>query len=133
VKRLPAAVTQRELGSELDYFLLGSLPLNHPWRNEMRFIRSILVAVVALAPVAMAVAEENPSNQSCPVDTTVDKSTGKPRSGVQVCGGGGSGSVGVSASGDEIKHFLEYPIGQSDKSVAKQIGKEVHHFFSHLF
>jgi hypothetical protein len=101
----------------------------------MRFVRTILVAVLALAPVAVAVAEENPPSKSCPIDTTTDKDTGKPRTsgtGVQVCGEAGSGSVGVSVSQKELEHFLKYPIGQSDKSVPKQIGNAVHHFFSHL-
>jgi hypothetical protein len=110
----------------------------------MYIVRIALAAMVAFAPVAAAHAEETtPPGQSCPVDTTTDKSTGKPHSGVQVCGGNGSGSVGFSASGEEVKHFFEYPIGTSDKSVAKQIGdtvhkaagdigSNVHHFFSHL-
>jgi hypothetical protein len=106
--------------------------------------RTVLAALIAFAPVAAAAAEETtPPGQSCPIDTTIDKSTGQPHSGVQVCGGNGSGSVGFSASGEEIKHFFEYPIGTSDKSVAKQIGntvhkaagdirKSVHNFFHHL-
>jgi hypothetical protein len=99
----------------------------------MYTVRTVLAVMIAVAPAANAVAQEStPPTQSCPIDTTTDKSTGKPRSGFQVCGDNGSGSVGFSASGQEIKHFFEYPIGTSDKSVAKQIGNTVHNFFHHL-
>ena len=75
------------------------------------------------------------NQQTCPVDTVTDKSTGQPRksgTGVTVCHDDHSGSVGVSVSGEELDHFLKYPIGKSDRSVAKQIGDAVHHFFHHL-
>jgi hypothetical protein len=101
---------------------------------EMRIFQAIAVVTLLAASGAAAVAQEN-SGRSCPIDTTTDKDTGKPRTsgtGVQVCGEGGSGSVGVSVSQEELEHFLKYPIGQSDKSVAKQIGNAVHHFFSHF-
>jgi hypothetical protein len=99
----------------------------------MYITRTVVAAVIAFAPAAVGIAQESTSpSQSCPIDTTTDKSTGQPHSGVQVCGGDGSGSVGFSASGEEIKHFFEYPIGTSDKSVAKQIGNTVHNFFHHL-
>ena len=97
----------------------------------MSISRTALAALIAFGPAAV-VAQEAPTQQKCPIDTTIDQSTGKPRSGVQVCGGDGSASVGFSTTGSEVKHFLEYPIGTSDKSVAKQIGNSVHHFFSHL-
>jgi hypothetical protein len=104
-------------------------------------MRTILIAFIAaaaallFAPATTAVAQQADSNRSCPVDTTTDKDTGKPRKsgvGVEVCHEGNSGSVGVSVPGKEIEHFLKYPFGQSDAGVAKQIGGAVHHFFSHL-
>ena len=101
----------------------------------MSRISLVLVAALVFAPAASAVAQEASSNRSCPIDTTTDKDTGRPRTsgtGVEVCHEGNSGSVGFSVSGKELEHFLKYPIGQSDKSVARQIGDAVHHFFSHL-
>lgn len=84
--------------------------------------RTLFAAIIAFLPPAVAMAQEStPPGQSCPVDTTVDKDTGKPRTGVQVCGGGGSGSVGVSVTGKEVEHFLKYPFGQSDQSVVRKI------------
>ncbi len=96
-----------------------------------------LAALVLLAAALPAQAQENappPSTtQTCPVDTTVDKDTGKPRTGVAVCHEGHSGSIGVSVTGKELDHFLKYPFGQSDKSVAKQIGRAVEDAFRFRF
>ncbi|ANP89277.1 hypothetical protein [Rhizobium leguminosarum] len=96
-----------------------------------------LSIISALAAIAMfdgnVRAEEQPSSPpTCPVDTTQDADTGQNRNGVKVCYDDHSASVGGSVSGKELDHFLKYPIGQSDKSVAKQIGNAVHNFFSHL-
>jgi hypothetical protein len=81
--------------------------------------------------------------ETCPIDTTKDSETGKPRSGIQVCSEGNSVSVGGSTTGKQVAHFFKYPIGQSKKSVAKQVGnafhkgigdvsRGVHNFFHHL-
>jgi hypothetical protein len=93
------------------------------------------ICLAAGAGVAFADQASPSSNQTCPVDTDTNRDTGRPRTegtGVKICGGQGSGSVEVGTSGKEIDHFLKYPFGQSDQSVAKQIGNSVHHFFSHL-
>jgi hypothetical protein len=135
-----------EIDRETERAIKARSPRSPPSTKEkpMSIIRTALVVLVTFAPVASAIAEEStPPGQHCPVDTTTDKSTGKPRSGVQVCGGDGSASVGFSATDKEIGHFFEYPIGTSDKSVAKQvgnathkaagdIGSSVHSFFHHL-
>jgi hypothetical protein len=95
--------------------------------------RSFILAASLLIAVP-AVAQE--ANRTCTIDTTTDKDTGRPRTsgtGVEVCKeNDGSTSVGIGVSGKELEHFLKYPIGQSDKSVAKQIGNAVHNFFHHL-
>ncbi|MDP9809886.1 hypothetical protein J2W42_002745 [Rhizobium tibeticum] len=97
---------------------------------SLKFIR-VLVAISLVTGAVQA--EEQPSSPpTCPVDTTKDADTGQDRSGVKVCYDKHSASVGGTVSGKELQHFLEYPIGQSDKSVAKQVGNAVHHFFSHL-
>ncbi|MGA8495860.1 MAG: hypothetical protein WB764_10280 [Xanthobacteraceae bacterium] len=86
------------------------------------------------------------TTQNCPIDTSTDQSTGRQKTegtGVKVCGDGHSGSVEVDTTGKELEHFAKYPIGQSDKSVAKQVGNTVHkavgdasgavhNFFHHL-
>ena len=89
---------------------------------------SILAALAMIAAFASsAAAEEQASPPStpphCAVDTTKEVDTGRPRNGVSVCSDNHSASVGVSVSGKELEHFFNYPIGQSDKSVAKQMGK----------
>jgi hypothetical protein len=96
---------------------------------------AMTLCLAAGAASAFADQASPSSNQTCPVDTDTNRDTGRPRTegtGVRICGGQGSGSVEVGTSGKEIDHFLKYPIGQSDKSVAKQLGNVVHNFFSHL-
>jgi hypothetical protein len=96
---------------------------------------SIFAALAMMAAFATsASARESPpsAQQHCPIDTTKDANTGSPRNGVSVCYDDHSASVGVSTNSKEIEHFLKYPIGQSDKSVAKQVGNAVHNFFHHL-
>lgn len=95
---------------------------------------ALIAAILIVHGDLNANANEQPGGpQTCPIDTTKDSSTGATRNGVQVCSDGhGGGSVGFSTNDKEITHFLKYPIGQSDKSVAKQIGNTVHNFFHHL-
>ena len=97
-------------------------------------ILAALTLIAALASAASAQEQSPPpsSQQQCPIDTTKETDTGHPHNGVSVCHDDHSASVGVSVSGQEIEHFFKYPIGQSDKSVAKQIGNTVHNFFHHL-
>jgi hypothetical protein len=104
----------------------------------MRTIRIAMVALSLFAPTMEAMAQQNDpqgnSTQSCPIDTTTDKQTGRPRqsgTGVQVCHDDHSGSAGVSVSQDELNHFLKYPLGQSDHSVPKDIGRAIHGLYSH--
>lgn len=103
----------------------------------MRTIGLAMVALLLFAPTVQAMAQQNDprgnGTQSCPIDTTTDKQTSRPRqsgTGVQVCRDGSSGSVGVSVSRDELNQFLKYPLGQSDHSVPKDIGRAVHRLFS---
>jgi len=102
-------------------------------------VKSPTIAAFALlaAIAGSASAQEQPSTQSssqqqCPIDTTKDANTGQPHNGVSVCYDNHSASIGVSTNSKEIEHFLKYPIGQSDKSVAKRTGNAVHNFFHHL-
>ncbi|TGT57314.1 hypothetical protein EN813_038415 [Mesorhizobium sp. M00.F.Ca.ET.170.01.1.1] len=88
---------------------------------------AIPVLLAIYLGAARAEEQPSPSQQTCPVDTT-----GQGGNGVKVCYDDHSASIGGSVSGKELDHFLKYPIGRSDKSVAKQVGNAVHHFFSHL-
>ncbi len=91
--------------------------------------KTILYALAGLALAGSAgLAQEQPPPPECNVNTIQDKDTGRTRPGVAVCHQGNSGSVTVQVD----PNFFKYPIGQSDKSVAKQVGNAVHHFFSHL-
>lgn len=93
----------------------------------MRYILAVAL-ISTLIGSAGALAQESPQ-QKCVVDTTTDQSTGQTRTsgtGVQVCSEGNSGSIGISTTGKELKHFMKYPIGTSNASVAKHIGNAVH-------
>lgn len=75
--------------------------------------------------------------QSCPVDQNGQQlpncTCQVNAQNVTVCtDGNGNASIGVSTTDKQIGHFFAYPIGQSDKSVAKQVGNTVHNFFHHL-
>jgi hypothetical protein len=86
------------------------------------------VVFLAIALAGHASAQQSEPGRKCPIDTTTDKETGKSRNGVQICSEGeGSGSVGFSVTEEELKHFLKYPLGQSDHSVPKDIGHGVEH------
>jgi uncharacterized membrane protein len=117
---------------------MGNLDVTKTEETSVKTNVVVKTAAIAAALIvyggAFANAQEQPSTtQTCPIDTTKDSSTGAPRNGVQVCSDGhGGGSVGFSTTDKEIAHFLKYPIGQSDKSVAKQVGNAVHNFFHHL-
>ena len=94
-------------------------------RNTMVLTGSLLLA---MALIGNANAQQSDPGRKCSIDTTIEKDTGKPRNGVQVCSeGDGSGSVGFSVSGKELEHFLKYPFGQSDHSVPKDIGRGIEH------
>lgn len=99
-------------------------------------IKAILTAFAMITTLATfsAAAEQAPPNsqKQCEIDTTKETDTGRSRNGVSVCHDDHSVSVGGSVSEKEVGHFLKYPIGQSKKSVAKQIGDTVHNFFHHL-
>jgi hypothetical protein len=64
--------------------------------------------------------------ETCPIDTTTDKDTGRQRdkgTGVEVCGDKDGGSIGFSTTGEELDNFRKYPLGKSDKGAVKQIFK----------
>jgi hypothetical protein len=108
------------------------LPTPNSTENTDAFQKTVMLTGLALLLAASgassASARQSTSSKKCPIDTTVDKDTGKPRTGVQVCSEGeGSGSVGATVSGKELEHFLEYPFGQSDHSVPKDIEAGVRH------
>jgi len=86
----------------------------------------IMLLIMLVAGLFSANAETESSSdgqKSCVIDTTTDQSTGRPRTsgtGVQVCTEGGQTTVGIDTTGQEVGHFFEYPLGQSDHSVLRQ-------------
>ncbi|WP_224543273.1 hypothetical protein [Mesorhizobium sp. CA16] len=82
-----------------------------------------LAGLVMVSHAGSAEEQSPPPKVTCPVDTMTDNG------GVKICHDD-KGSAGVTIPVDP--NVLKYPIGRSDKSVAKQVGNAVHHFFSHL-
>jgi hypothetical protein len=99
---------------------------------------SILAALALMGALPGAALAQQANN-----DPTTGQQCNVKTQNVKVCGGDGSGSIGISGETPDLGHLAKYPIGQSDASVAKQVGNTVHkaagdvsdgvhHFFSHL-